>query len=83
MNISSVVRRLLRTRCPPFATAFACLAFLLANSPFAHAQGPLANGVTHHGVISDPRETNYWSFTAAAGDSVVLRMGSFTLNPRV
>ena len=56
---------------------------MLGFSASTQAQGTLSNGVTHHGVISDPRETNYWSFTAVAGDSIVLRMGSFTLNPRI
>jgi trimeric autotransporter adhesin len=36
--------------------------------------GPLTNGVSHAGVI-EPGDLDLWTFTAAAGDSIVIRMG--------
>jgi len=48
----------------------------------ALAQGALSNGITSSGTLTTG-ETNSWTFSANAGDSVVLRMGSAALNPRL
>src|SRR3989442_1485012 len=45
-------------------------------------QGALGNGITSFGTLTIG-QTNSWTFAANAGDSVVLRMGSAILNPRL
>jgi hypothetical protein len=44
-------------------------------SGLAAAQGPMTNGANHAGAISAPGETDLWTFSAAAGSSVILSIG--------
>jgi hypothetical protein len=52
----------------------------------AFAQGALTNGWTHTGNISPAGDSDSWTFTASAGDSIVVRAGelsSTAFAPRV
>lgn len=44
----------------------------------AGAQGLLPNGATQTGVISVPAETDSWTFSADAGDRIILRLGEIS-----
>ncbi len=44
--------------------------------------GPLTNGVQHVGVI-DVGDLDVWTFDAAAGDSIIARMGATGYNPHL
>jgi predicted secreted protein len=51
------------------------------------AQGTLTNGWTHTGTISPNGDSDTWTFTANAGEAIVLRVGEITqtnnFNPRI
>ncbi len=51
------------------------------------AQGPLTNGFTHLGDLQTIGETDSWTFSANAGDSIVVRVGQISetnsFSPRV
>ncbi len=53
----------------------------------ARAQGPLINGWTHTGTIAPGGEVDSWTFTAALGDRIVVRVGEIsqtnTFTPRI
>src|SRR5690242_6745685 len=59
-----------------------CAAGAILISLAAHSQGTLNNGVTASGTLSTG-QSNAWTFPANAGDSIVLRMGSDVLNPKL
>src|SRR5215467_11539334 len=44
----------------------------------ARAQGALTNGWTHTGTISPVGDSDSWTFSANAGDSIILRVGEIT-----
>jgi len=61
------------------------LAFSAANG---RAQGTLTNGWTHTGTISPAGASDSWTFSANAGDSLIIRVGeiatlSGTFSPRI
>ncbi|HWQ90305.1 MAG TPA: PPC domain-containing protein [Clostridia bacterium] len=62
--------------------------FTVAQSPGAFTVstgdegGPLTNGFHHTGALN-VGDLDLWSFSANAGDRVVLRMGADSLNPRL
>ena len=53
------------------------LLLLTLCSNTATAQGVLTNGWTYNGTIA-AGQSNTWTFTANAGDSVVVRVGELT-----
>jgi len=59
---------------PTARIALALLLLMLCAAP-SSAQGPLTNGWTHTGNISSAGEADVWTFTATAGDSIVVRVG--------
>src|SRR4051812_5717501 len=65
----------------------ACLAGLaLLFSLFpqsACAQTPLPNGPTQGGTIAANGNTDSWGFSANAGDSVMIRVGSTNFTPHI
>ena len=44
----------------------------------AGAQGALTNGWTHTGTIAPVGDSDTWTFSATAGDSIVIRVGKIT-----
>src|SRR5215475_2530079 len=46
----------------------------------ARAEGPLTNGGNDDGAISSRGKVDTWTFTAAAGDAILLRVGQLTDN---
>jgi len=50
----------------------------LLSSGAARAEGALTNGGNDNGAISSPGKVDTWTFTAASGDSIVLRAGQLT-----
>jgi hypothetical protein len=58
-----------------------CLLFLLSIS-LANAQGALTNGGSHAGEIA-VGGSDSWTFSANAGDGVMIRAGSPTFSPRL
>lgn len=44
----------------------------------ASAQGAMNNGWTHEGTISPVGDSDSWTFSANAGDSIVIRVGEIT-----
>src|SRR5437868_1562307 len=60
------------------------LPFLLAMiSWVARGQPALTNGLDQVGAIAIGGETNTWTLTANAGDTVLLRIGAPTFTPRL
>ena len=59
------------------ALTVACLAL---SGGAALAQGPMTNGDNHSGTISTPAEIDTWTFTAALGDTLALRIGEVGAN---
>ena len=57
------------------------LFFLLASS--ASAQGALSNGARQAGTISPAADTDTWTFSANAGDGIVLRVGATNFVPEI
>src|SRR5262245_49393344 len=57
-----------------------CLGLLLITlwTNNALAQGALTNGWTHTGAISSAGESDSWTFSAASGDRIVIRVGEIT-----
>ena len=59
-----------------------CFVSLLALAVFCHgnarAQGNLTNGWTHTGSISPVGDSDTWTFTANAGDSIMIRVGEIS-----
>ena len=55
----------------------ACLGLFFLTSS-ASAQGTLTNGWTHTGTISPAGDADAWTFTANAGDRLVIRVGEIT-----
>ena len=51
------------------------LALALIIPAAVHAQGTLANGGAEAGAIAVAGATNYWTFAAASGEYVIVRMG--------
>src|SRR5262249_4631326 len=49
----------------------------------ATGQGVMINGGNHDAIISAAGETDSWTFTADAGDSVILRIGTIGFTPRI
>jgi len=47
-------------------------------STTAYAQGEMVNGALYQGNIAITKQVDTWSFTANAGDSVVVRVGQLT-----
>jgi hypothetical protein len=66
------------TRTP--VIAFAVLALTILFSRNAHAQGVIANGGNGDGAVAVAGETDTWTFSAATGDSIVVRIGQVTDN---
>lgn len=62
-----------------------CLALAIALwlSPVAQAQGALANGARHGGDITPAGDSDSWTFTAAGADTIFLRVGATSFNPRI
>ena len=44
----------------------------------ASAQGALSNGATTTGTISPAGDSDTWTFSATAGDSIIVRVGEIT-----
>lgn len=71
------------------ATAIVAVQFFAMLAPSsARAQGALTNGGQDDGTISVPGEQDEWIFTAAANDTIVVRIGELsdatgTFNPRI
>ena len=55
-----------------------CIFLLALGSNAANAQGALTNGWTHTGTISPIGDSDSWTFSANAGDQIVLRVGEIT-----
>jgi hypothetical protein len=53
---------------------------MLLSSNTVRAQGDLTNGWTHGGNISPAGDSDSWTFTAAAGDRIVVRVGEIFNN---
>jgi len=58
--------------------AFFSLLVLILPTDFAHGQGPLTNGWTHTGLIGVGAEVDSWTFSANAGERIVVRVGEIT-----
>src|SRR5438552_14113260 len=58
-----------------------CLFFCLASK--ASAQGALTNGAHETGTISPAGDTDTWTFSANAGDGIVLRVGATNFVPEI
>ena len=52
------------------------MVFLFVN--IAAAQGVLTNGWTHSGTIAPVGDSDTWTFSANAGDSIIIRVGEIT-----
>jgi trimeric autotransporter adhesin len=55
-----------------------CLFLLALGSNAALAQGTLTNGWTHTGTIAPAGDADTWTFSANAGDRLVIRVGEIT-----
>jgi hypothetical protein len=56
---------------------------VLAFGSSVFAQAPLQNGVVTSGNISPAGHTDTWTFTAKAGDSIMVRVGSTNFTPNI
>ena len=50
----------------------------IAAAPSALAQGSLTNGFTHQATLAPVGAMHVWTFSAAAGDRIVIRAGEIT-----
>lgn len=57
---------------------FMSAALLLSSAQFLFAQGPLENGGNHEGATSPIGDEDSWTFTANAGDTIILRCGELS-----
>ncbi len=72
--------------CRSAACTFSTLLLMMLYANSAAAQGALTNGWTHTGNISPAGDSDSWTFTANAGDSIVVRAGEMfntTFAPRL
>jgi trimeric autotransporter adhesin len=60
------------------ALLFLILAFLVLSPCAVSAQGALVNGTTTSGTISPAGDSDTWTFSATAGDSIIVRVGEIT-----
>jgi uncharacterized repeat protein (TIGR01451 family) len=69
------------------AVILAAQALAVLSSTVANAQGPIANGETRIGSILVTNETDSWTFSANAGDAIVVRVGevntALAFTPRI
>src|ERR1700676_250800 len=60
----------------------AALLFVMCLAAFpgiGNSQGTLTSGEVAYSTISQPGGSNYWTFIANAGDSIIVRVGSLVL----
>jgi|GEM_PF-1179056 len=60
-----------------FLLVASCSGLLFTANP-ARAQGALTNGWTHTGTIAPVGDSDSWTFTANAGDRIVVRIGEIS-----
>src|ERR1700677_4828490 len=68
----------MNTRRLPLITLLGAFLYLILCSSSATAQGVLSNGSTYYGAILVPGHANNYTFTANAGDNILIKVGKIT-----
>src|SRR5579862_4187633 len=67
------------SNCPKTLVALLFVICLTAFPGIGNSQGTLTSGEVAYSTISQPGGSNYWTFTANAGDSIIVRVGALVL----